>query len=88
MRRRSPRQFVAFDILWLDGRDLRMLPLVERKRILRSQVPESGTVLYSTPIQNRGVELFAEVCANDLEGCRQAPGRVLQAGRHDLGQDQ
>jgi ATP-dependent DNA ligase len=68
MRRRSPQQFVAFVILWLDGRDLRMFPLVERKRILRSQVPESGTVLYSTPVEGRGVELFAEVCANDLEG--------------------
>lgn len=68
MRRRSPQQFVAFDILWLDGRDLRMLPLVERKRMLRSLVSDSATVLYSAPIEARGVDLFAEVCANDLEG--------------------
>jgi bifunctional non-homologous end joining protein LigD len=68
MRCRSPHQFVAFDILWLDGRDLRGLPLIERKRILRCLVPDSGTVLYSSPVEGRGVDLFAEVCANDLEG--------------------
>src|ERR1051325_1841961 len=35
MRRRSPQHFYAFDILWLDGRDLRRLPLVKRKQMLR-----------------------------------------------------
>src|SRR5512133_3352710 len=33
-RRREP-VFVAFDALWLDGEDLRYLPLVERKAKLR-----------------------------------------------------
>jgi len=31
LRRRSPQYFVAFDLLWLRGRDLRMLPLIERR---------------------------------------------------------
>src|SRR5947209_6935048 len=35
MRRRSPQYFSAFDVLWLDGEDLRMLPLIERKKVLR-----------------------------------------------------
>src|SRR5687767_8057907 len=43
LRRRSPQYFLAFDLLWLGGRDLRMLPLVERKRglarLLRSASP-------------------------------------------------
>src|SRR4051794_27710037 len=39
LRRRSPQQFVAFDILWLDSKDLTRMPLLERKRILRSVVP-------------------------------------------------
>ena len=34
MRRRSPQHFYAFDLLWLDGRDLRQL--MERKRMLSS----------------------------------------------------
>jgi ATP-dependent DNA ligase len=31
MRRRGPFCFYAFDLLWLDGRDLRDLALSERK---------------------------------------------------------
>jgi len=38
MRRRTPLCFAAFDLLSLDGRDLRGLPLVERKRALRKLV--------------------------------------------------
>ena len=33
MRRRSPQYFYAFDILWLDGKDLRGLPLLKRKQM-------------------------------------------------------
>lgn len=32
MRRRGPQRFYAFDLLWLNGRDHRGLPLLERKR--------------------------------------------------------
>src|SRR5437868_13262976 len=39
MRRQTPQHFYAFDILWLDGKDLRGLPLVKRKHILRRRVP-------------------------------------------------
>jgi bifunctional non-homologous end joining protein LigD len=36
MRRRSADAvFYAFDLLWLDGEDMRALPLTERKQILR-----------------------------------------------------
>ena len=35
MRRRGPFCFYAFDLLWLDGRDLRDRPLLERKAALR-----------------------------------------------------
>src|ERR1051326_1767403 len=37
-RRREPR-FVAFDLLWCDGQDLRYSSLTERKHRLRSIVP-------------------------------------------------
>lgn len=33
-RRRADAVFYAFDLLWLDGEDLRALPLIERKRRL------------------------------------------------------
>jgi len=69
LRRRSPQQFVAFDVLWLNGRDLRGTPLSERKPTLRSVVPAGSTpVLYADHIDGTGTELFRSVCALDLEG--------------------
>jgi ATP-dependent DNA ligase len=32
---------MVFDILWLDGLDLRGLPLLERKRLLRQVAPQA-----------------------------------------------
>ena len=69
LRRRSPQQFVAFDIAWLNGKDLRMSTLMERKRILRSVVPVgSDCVLYADYIERTGVDLYRLACENDLEG--------------------
>jgi bifunctional non-homologous end joining protein LigD len=45
MRRRSPQHFFAFDILFLDGKDLGGLPMLDRKRILSSIVPVQPTPL-------------------------------------------
>jgi hypothetical protein len=41
MRRRNPQHYYAFDLLCLDGRDLRDICLVERKRLLRRAGPIS-----------------------------------------------
>jgi bifunctional non-homologous end joining protein LigD len=69
MRRRGPFCFVAFDLLAMNRRDLRNLPLVERKRILRNIVPEASRfVLCAKHVPRRGRELYAAVCEQDLEG--------------------
>jgi bifunctional non-homologous end joining protein LigD len=69
MRRRGPFSFVAFDVLVVNGTDVRRLPLLERKCLLRAIVPRrSSSVLYAQSIAGRGRELFAEICAHDLEG--------------------
>ena len=39
MRRRGPFCFYAFDLVWLDARDLRGRPLLERKALLRKLLP-------------------------------------------------
>ena len=46
LRRRGEAFFYAFDLLWLDGRDLRSLPLVERKAELERLVPADSRLLY------------------------------------------
>ena len=69
LHRRSEPCFVAFDCLWLDGRDLRRLPLIERKRVLRGIVPRRRPcVQYLPHLHRRGVDLFTEVVQRDLEG--------------------
>jgi bifunctional non-homologous end joining protein LigD len=67
--RRDQPYFYAFDVLHLEGRDLRSLPLIERKQILRRIVPrQDSRLLYVKHIDGKGVDLFREVCARDLEG--------------------
>ncbi len=67
--RRGDPYFYAFDILWLNGRDLRDLPLIERKQILRDIIPPAPSrVLYSDHIEEHGPQIFDFACQNDLEG--------------------
>ena len=69
LRRRSPQYFYAFDVLWLNGRDLRALPLIERKRLLRRIIPKGqSAVLFAKHIEGTGVSLFHAACKMDLEG--------------------
>jgi ATP-dependent DNA ligase len=69
MRRRSPQHFYVVDLLWLDGRDLRGLPLIERKAVLRALVPaQPSPVLYVDHVAGTGTALFQAVCDRDMEG--------------------
>ena len=47
LARHHPVVFYAFDLLYLDGRDLRGLPLVERKRMLKEVLQTNDVVRYS-----------------------------------------
>ena len=67
-RSRADARFYAFDLLWLNGEDLRQLPLIERKQRLRRLIRGHERLLFAQPIQGSGVELFEAVCARDLEG--------------------
>ena len=62
-------QFVAFDVLMLNGKDVRKLELADRKNLLRSIMPKrSRSILCAQHVGGRGRELFAAVCDQDLEG--------------------
>jgi len=68
--RRGYPIFYAFDLLYLNGRDLRQLPLVERKERLRALIEKSGLpdVICGKYVEGRGIDLFNEVCQRNLEG--------------------
>jgi bifunctional non-homologous end joining protein LigD len=77
MRRRGPFCFYAFDLLWLDGKDLRDRPLLERKSLLRKLVPQHPkSVLYVEHVAT-GTDLFRVICDRDMEGivAKQASAR-------------
>jgi bifunctional non-homologous end joining protein LigD len=61
--------YAAFDLVYLDGDDLSELPLLERKKRLRSIVRKNASrVLYVDHVVALGNALFAEVCKQDMEG--------------------
>jgi bifunctional non-homologous end joining protein LigD len=66
--RRGDPFFYAFDLVWLNGEDLRNRPLLERKTALRELAPASSRLLYLDHLENDGRALFAKACELDLEG--------------------
>jgi bifunctional non-homologous end joining protein LigD len=60
----------AFDCLFLDGRDLRKLPLTERREALEKLIgrPKSGAILFSEEFEGDGAEFFKLASAHELEG--------------------
>ncbi|WP_037421747.1 non-homologous end-joining DNA ligase [Sinorhizobium sp. CCBAU 05631] len=67
----DPREilFFAFDLLYLDGRDLRRLPLSERRRLLEPIVAGcAGVIRLSEEVEASGEEFFRIACEHGLEG--------------------
>jgi bifunctional non-homologous end joining protein LigD len=63
--------YFAFDLLHLDGLDLRRCALVDRKAVLQALLARTtrrSRVQYSAHIVGSGQELVAQACRTDLEG--------------------
>jgi bifunctional non-homologous end joining protein LigD len=60
--------YYLFDVLELDGRDVRPLPLRERKRLLREAVHWRGHLRFSTHRLGDGEALLADACRRGWEG--------------------
>jgi bifunctional non-homologous end joining protein LigD len=60
----------AFDLLYLDGEDLRGLPLEERKARLARVIPpgQGGSMRYSEHIEGEGEAMVRNACRLGLEG--------------------
>ncbi|HEX6275603.1 MAG TPA: DNA ligase D, partial [Polyangiaceae bacterium] len=65
--------YYAFDLLHLDGRDLRAAPLGERKALLKALFESAGnglpaTIRSSDHVEGRGPEFFRRACELGVEG--------------------
>lgn len=63
--------YFVFDLLHLDGHNLRDLPLTRRKEILEGLIGEMGdqeTIRYSEHILAEGAEMFSNACKLGAEG--------------------
>ncbi|MDO9638425.1 MAG: DNA ligase D [Pseudotabrizicola sp.] len=62
-------RFYAFDLIYLDGFDLRAVPLVRRKALLEQALTEAGQTLhYSTHFDEGGALVLRHACRLSLEG--------------------
>ena len=62
--------YYIFDLLFLDGEDLRKRPLIERKRLLEKLLAgaRKGPLFYSSHLHGQGEQVFRHACALRLEG--------------------
>ncbi|MDF3218435.1 DNA ligase, partial [Mesorhizobium ciceri] len=74
--------FVAFDLLHLDGVNLRPAPLLERREKLLELVgPAKGVIQYSHHVHGGGADFYAAVDRMGLEGMvSKRPDSVYRSG--------
>lgn len=64
----NPVQFVAYDIIYYNGKDLTDKPLMERKEILSKAVSEGNNLTISRYIEKNGIAFFELAKEQELEG--------------------
>ena len=66
--KRSPAAYIVFDILEKDGKPLLDLPLIERRKILKTAVQEGEHVLLGDYVEEKGEVYYEAVIQKGLEG--------------------
>ena len=73
-KRRLPRRegvpviYYAFDLLYLDGLDLRRVALEQRKLLLQEKIVPGGVIQFSDHYAEKGLDLFEAAKRRGLEG--------------------
>jgi DNA ligase D-like protein (predicted ligase) len=65
---KQPVIYYLFDLVWLDGRDLRSLPLGDRKDLLREAIAFDDPIRYSDHLEEDGELGLRAACEQGLEG--------------------
>lgn len=77
----NPVHMVVFDILQRNGQDLRGLPLMERKRILKESLGSNAYYSHSLHVPGDGKQLFAAIQERKMEGIVAKRKDSLYVGR-------
>jgi DNA ligase D-like protein (predicted ligase) len=68
LRAAVPVCYYIFDVLWAGDRDMRPLPLRQRKQILRGLLTFAGPLVFTEHIDTDGEAYFRQACASGWEG--------------------
>ncbi len=63
-----PLTYYVFDILSLNGKSVKDLPLIERKQLLKENLPESDVIKYCDHVAGEGLAFFNAMREQGLEG--------------------
>jgi bifunctional non-homologous end joining protein LigD len=79
-------RYYIFDILYLNGKDLRALPLIERKAILQKTLKgATHHLIYSEHVMENGPDFFELSCEHHLEGIvSKLADSPYRSGRNDF----
>ena len=80
-----PVFFYVFDVLWVEGYDVRALPLRKRKRLLRSTLTFNDGVRLTPHRNTDGEALFEQACRKGWEGliAKRADSRYVDGRSRD-----
>lgn len=67
-RRPQDLYLVAFDLLYLNGHDLRDMPLQDRREVLHALIPVGGQIQVSEALPGTGDAVYHLACPANLEG--------------------
>jgi bifunctional non-homologous end joining protein LigD len=81
----DPLVYYVFDLLWVDGHDVRDLPLVRRKELLSAILPDVPNIKLSDHIIEHGRSFYQLVVERQLEGimAKDSRSRYLAGRRSD-----
>ncbi len=81
----APLRYQIFDLLYLDGRDLRGEPLHERKDLLQKIIPKDDVLRYSEHVMRDGGKFFQKMRRQGREGmiAKNASSRYREGVRGD-----
>src|SRR5207247_7603347 len=83
----TPGTLYLFDLMAVEGFDLRSLPLVKRKGLLRKVLPEAGPLRYSEHFEKDGEALYDRAVGMGLGGIvAKEADAPYKSGRSDLWQ--